>query len=67
MRYIFLKRFNIKYFLPIKTFFSANNVYFVKNTNNFFKKKKKNFQLSFATNEQPCTGSFSILKILPSF
>ena len=45
MRYIFLKRFNIKYFLPIKTFFSANNVHFVKNTNNFFFKKKKNSNL----------------------
>ena len=36
----------------MKTFFSANNVYFVKNTN-IFSKKKIFFQLSFATNEQP--------------
>ena len=42
----------MKLFSPHKTLFSANNLYFVKNTNI---KKKKNFffQLSFATNEQP--------------
>ena len=33
-------------------FFSANNVYFVKNKY-FFKEKKIFFELSFATNEQP--------------
>ena len=48
------KFFIIKLFFHIKTFFSANNVYFVKNTNIFFKKKFFFFQLSFATNEQPC-------------
>ena len=64
MRYIFFtfsfilsflvkKLFIIKLFLHIKTFSSANNVYFVK-TNIFSKKKKKFFfQLNFATNEQP--------------
>ena len=35
----------------MKTFFSANNVYVVKNI--FFQKKNFFFQLSFATNEQP--------------
>ena len=35
----------------MRTFFSANNVYFIKNTNIF--SKKIFFQLSFATNEQP--------------
>ena len=42
-----------KVFLHIKTFFSANNVHFVKNTNIFSKKYIYFFQLSFATNEQP--------------
>ena len=36
----------------MKTFFSANKVYVVKNKY-FFKKKNFFFQLSFATNEQP--------------
>ena len=40
----------------MRTFFSANNVYFIKNTN-IFSKKKVFFQLSFATNEQPYTVS----------
>ena len=35
----------------MRTFFSANNVYFIKNTNIF--SKKIFFQLSFAANEQP--------------
>ena len=63
MRYIFFtfsfilsftvkKLFIIKLFLQIKTFFSANNVYFVK-TNIFSKKKIFFFQLNFTTNEQP--------------
>ena len=46
------KKFNIKLFFHIKRFFSANNVYLIKNKNIFFKKKKI-CQLSFATNEQP--------------
>ena len=41
------------FFFHIKWSFSANNVYFAKNTNIFSKKKKIFFQLSFATNEQP--------------
>ena len=43
----------------MKTFFSANNGYFVKITN-IFSKKNFFFQLSFATNEQRrlCKGSF---------
>ena len=52
MRYIFFsfsvkkafsvnsnKKINIKLFFHIKLFFSANNAYFVKNTNIFSKKK----------------------------
>ena len=46
------KKNQYKFFFHIKLFFSANNVYFVKNTN-IFSKKKFFFQLSFATNEQP--------------
>ena len=45
------KNLNIKHFFHIKTFFSANNVYFVKNTNIF--SKTIFFQPSFAANEQP--------------
>ena len=62
MRHIFFsfsvkKAFSVKknqynFFFLIKLSFSANNVYFVKNTN-IFSKKKSFFQLSFATNEQP--------------
>ena len=44
----------------MKTFFSANNVYFVKNV--YFQKKYIFFQLSFATNEQPY--SFMVAEIL---
>ena len=33
------KNFHCNFFFQIKTFFSANNVYFVKNTNIFSKKK----------------------------
>ena len=40
--YIFLYK---KFFFHIRTFFSANNVYFVKNTNIFSKKKKIFFYL----------------------
>ena len=42
----------MKHFYNIKTFVSASNEYFVKNTN-IFSKKKFFFKLSFATNEQP--------------
>ena len=62
MRHMFFlfsvkKAFSVKknqynFFFLIKLFFSANNVYFVKNTS-IFSKKKSFFQLSFATNEQP--------------
>ena len=38
--------------MQIKTFFSANNVYFIKNTN-ILSRKNSFFQLGFATNEQP--------------
>ena len=48
----FSKKINIIFFFHIKLSFSANNVYFVKSTN-IFSKKKFFFQLSFATNEQP--------------
>ena len=46
------KKISINFFFHIKLFFSANNLYFVKNTN-ISSKKKKFFQLSFRTNEQP--------------
>ena len=46
------KKININFFFHIKLFFSANNVYFVKNANSF-SEKKFFFQLTFATNEQP--------------
>ena len=63
MRYIFFsfsvnKVFPVKkknqytIFLHIKLFFSANNVYFVKSTN-IFSKKKIFFPLSLTINEQP--------------
>ena len=62
MRFIFFsfsvkKAFSVKknqynFFFHTKSFFSANNVYFVKNTN-IFSKKNFFFQLSFAANEQP--------------
>ena len=60
MRYIFFtfsfiffsvkKNFQYKTFFPQKKNFSANNVYFVKNTN--ILSKKFFFPLSFAINEQ---------------
>ena len=46
------KKFNIKLFFHMKRFFSANNVYLVKNKN-ISQKKQTFFQLNFATNEQP--------------
>ena len=48
----------IKLFSHTRTFFSTNDVYFVKS--NYFFKKKIVFQLSFATNEQPYGSSHPI-------
>ena len=45
------KNFQYKTFFPQKNNFSANNIYFVKNTNIF--SKIFFFLLSFAINEQP--------------
>ena len=50
----------------MRTFFSANNVYFIKNTN-IFSKKKFFFQLSFATNEQTYSQMFFKTDVLKKF
>ena len=50
---VFSVKKNQNFFFHVKLFFSANNVYFVKNTNLFSEKKIFFFQPSFATTEQP--------------
>ena len=59
------KIFCYKIFFPLKFFFSANNVCFVKNTN-IFSKKKFFFQLSFETNEQPYLYTKHFCNIFPT-
>ena len=57
--------FCYKIFFPLKFFFSANNVCFVKNTN-IFSEKKFFFQLSFETNEQPYLYTKHFCNIFPT-
>ena len=59
------KIFCYKIFFPLKIFFSANNVCFVKNTN-IFSKNKFFFQLSFETNEQPYLYTKHFCNIFPT-
>ena len=59
------KIFCYKIFFPLKFFFSANNVCFVKNTN-IFSEKKFFFQLSFETNEQPYLYTKHFCNIFPT-
>ena len=60
-KFFSVKQFsNIKLFLDTETFFSANNGYFVENTN-IFSKKKFFFQLSFATNKQTYDIAYTVL------
>ena len=59
------KIFCYKIFFPLKFFFSANNVCFVKNTN-IFSEKNFFFQLSFETNEQPYLYTKHFCNIFPT-